>query len=157
MGKKLGRTIAPGTFGDNLTISGIASPDVAIGDRLHCRQSGSGGDGAAHPLRHARRKRMEDKQFVKAFRYAERPGVYCRVIGEGEVAAGTPVTHEPYAGERLGIMELYRDWYVRKKLSASDLRRTLAAPIAIRTRREYEELLNALETPPDLAEPARTI
>ena len=84
---------------------------------------------------------MQDREFVKSFRYAERPGAYCRVIAKGEVAAGMPVTHVRYAGERIGIVEMYRDWFVRKTLSAADLRRTLATPIGARARADWEELL----------------
>jgi MOSC domain-containing protein YiiM len=138
--EKLGQKLAPGTFGDNLTISGISSPDMAIGDRF------SIGDVVLEitvpriPCGTLAR-RMEDGEFVKAFRYAERPGVYCRVIAEGEVSAGMPVTHERFAGDRIGIVEMYRSWFVRKTLSAADLKRTLAAPIGVRARRDFEELL----------------
>ena len=31
---------------------------------------------------------MDDKHFVKAFLAANRPGIYCRVLGEGPVQAG---------------------------------------------------------------------
>jgi MOSC domain-containing protein YiiM len=140
--EKLGQRLAPGTFGDNLTISGISSPDVAIGDRF------SIGDVVLEvtvpriPCG-TLAKRMEDRDFVKAFRYAERPGVYCRVIAEGEVSAGMPVAHERYAGERIGIVEMYRSWFVRKTLSTTELKRTLAAPIGVRARRDWEELLAA--------------
>ncbi|MFN8418216.1 MAG: MOSC domain-containing protein [Anaerolineae bacterium] len=39
---------------------------------------------------------MGDPQFVKRFKEAERPGVYCRVISEGKVSAGDSVTLKPY-------------------------------------------------------------
>jgi MOSC domain-containing protein YiiM len=140
--EKLGRTLAPGTFGDNLTISGIDSGNLAIGDRFIA------GDVALQvtvpriPCGTLAR-RMEDREFVKAFRYAERPGVYCRVTDEGEIAAGMLVSYEPYGGDRTGVVEMYRQWYMRKKLNAADLKRTLAAPIGARARRDWEELLAA--------------
>lgn len=140
--EKLCRKLAPGTFGDNLTISGIASPNVAIGDRFVIADLVLEVTVPRIPCG-TLAKRMQDREFVKAFRYAERPGVYCRVIAEGEVAAGMPVVHQLYAGERIGIVEMYRSWFVRKTLSAAELRRTLAAPIGIRARRDWEELLAA--------------
>jgi MOSC domain-containing protein YiiM len=88
---------------------------------------------------------MDDPGFVKAYRDAERPGVYCRVIAEGKIAAGFSVSHEPYAGERIGAVEMFRDWFIRKKLSAADLRKTLAAPIAVRARADWEKLLARAE------------
>jgi len=65
------------------------------------------------------------------------------VTATGEIAAGVPVTHQLYADDRIGIVAMYRDWYVRKKLSAADVKRTLAAPIGARARRDWEELLAA--------------
>ena len=32
--EELGRALSPGTFGDNLTLSRLASADLAVGDRL---------------------------------------------------------------------------------------------------------------------------
>ena len=79
---ELGRALAPGTFGENLTISDLASAGLAIGDRLHI--------GAVILEVTAPRipcgtlaQRMGDPGFVKRFRAAERPGVYCRVVREG--------------------------------------------------------------------------
>jgi MOSC domain-containing protein YiiM len=142
---KLGRELAPGTFGENLTISGLASGDLAIGDRVIV------GTDVVLELTVPRipcgtlARRMEDREFVKAFRAAERPGAYCRVVAEGEVRAGMPVAHQRYAGERIGLVEMYRSWFVRKRLNATELRRALAAPIGARTRADWEELLAALE------------
>ena len=140
--EKLGRTLAPGTFGDNLTISGISSPDVAIGDRFIAGEVVLEVTVPRIPCGTLAR-RMEDREFVKAFRDAERPGVYCRVIAEGEVRAGTPVTHQRYAGERIGIVEMYRDWFVRKRLECGRVaknargadRRTRAARLGRTSRR----------------------
>ena len=88
--------------------------------------------------------RMGDPQFVKRFRHAGRPGVYCRVIREGTIRAGEPVRHEPYNGHVLITAgEMFRDFYDRDWDEAR-LRRYLAAPIAIRDRedraRELAEL-----------------
>jgi MOSC domain-containing protein YiiM len=140
--EELGRKLAPGTFGDNLTISGVPSDEVAIGDRF------AAGDVVLEvtvpriPCGTLAR-RMEDREFVKRFRYAGRPGVYCRVIAEGSVEAGMPATHQRYAGERINIVDMYRSWFVRKKLTEAELRKTLAAPIGERARRDWEELLAA--------------
>jgi len=152
--EKLGRVLAPGTFGDNVTISGIESKNVAIGDRFIA------GDVALQvtvpriPCGTLAR-RMQDREFVKAFRYAERPGVYCRVTAEGEIAAGMSVTVERYAGDRIGIVAMYRQWFVRKKLDIVDLRRTLAAPIGARARCDWEELLAAQTEPAAMELPGK--
>src|SRR5689334_6259181 len=82
--------------------------------------------------------RMEDPQWVKKFRHAERPGLYCRVIKEGFVKAGDPVSIEKYTGETIPVLDMFRDFYDRNK-SEQTLRRHLNAPIAIRARRDIEK------------------
>ena len=86
---------------------------------------------------------MGDPGFVKRFRHAERPGVYCRVIIPGAVQAGDPVTLEPYSGETLTVRAMYQLYY-RNDLTEAEVRRQLAAPIAIRARQELEEKLALL-------------
>ena len=57
--------------------------------------------------------RMGDPTFVKRFRRAERPGVYCRVITPGAVNAGDPVTLLPFTGESDTIVENFRQFYIK--------------------------------------------
>ena len=80
---------------------------------------------------------MADPQWVKRFRHAERPGLYCRVLKEGFVEAGEAVWVEKYTGETLSIVEMFRAYYDRNK-SEESLHRHLDAPIAIRARRDIE-------------------
>jgi MOSC domain-containing protein YiiM len=139
----LGRELPPGTFGENLTITELESADVFIGDRLLV--------GAVILEVTAPRipcatlaARMEEPTFVKRFRRAERPGVYCRVIQEGKVRAGDPVTLEGYRGETISVIEMFRDFF-EPNTSEATIRRHLAAPVAVRDRvareRELGELL----------------
>ena len=140
--QELNTELEPGTFGENLTISGLESAPVNIGDRFHI-------DGVVLEVTAPRipcatlAARMGDPQFVKRFRHAERPGMYCRVIEGGPVRAGMVITHEPYTGATLTIGESFRMFYEHEP-SEVDLRRALAAPIAIRDRQEKEEKLAML-------------
>jgi MOSC domain-containing protein YiiM len=84
--------------------------------------------------------RMGDPSFVKRFREAERPGLYCRVIQDGYVQVGNPVTCEGYSGETIKAVELFRDFYA-PHLNEATLRRHLAAPIGVRDRIEKEAQL----------------
>ena len=86
---------------------------------------------------------MEDPQFVKRFRDAERPGVYCRVLQPGSVTAGDPVETSPYEGdgERVTILEMFRAAFTKKPDEAT-LRRFLNAPIDVRSRRTWERLVS---------------
>ena len=87
---------------------------------------------------------MGDPTFVRRFRRAERPGLYCRVIEAGRVRAGERVTLERYEGAAVLAIEIFRDFFDPRP-SERAIRRHLAAPIAVRARRDkvrqLEELL----------------
>ncbi len=139
---EIGRELAAGTFGDNLTISELESATFNIGDRLHMGSVIFEVTAPRIPCKTFAR-RMEDPFFVKKFRHAERPGLYCRVIQEGRVQTGDDVRIEKYQNETISILEMYRDFYKRRK-SEESLRRHLNAPIAIRARVDLEEELKRL-------------
>ena len=139
---ELGKDIAPGTFGENLTIGELESAQFNIGDYLHI-------DKVTLQVTAPRIScktfagRMEDPQWVKRFRHAERPGLYCRVIREGFVKTGDPVLMERYGGDTISIPEMFGDYYQKNK-SEETLRRHLNAPIAVRARRDLEKELQQL-------------
>lgn len=136
---ELGREITPGTFGENLTITGLESARSNIGDRFRV-------GGVMLEVTSLRipcvtlAARMGDPQFVKRFRRAERPGVYCRVIVPGVVRTGDPVSVIPYPGETIPALEVFRRFYTQAYDEAF-LRRALSAPLHHATRRDYEDLL----------------
>lgn len=139
----LGRAIDPGTFGENLTVSNLASNPFTIGDRLSI--------GAIELEVTAPRipcstfaQRMGDPQWIKRFREAERPGLYCRVIKQGMVSAGDPVSVIPYGKPGISVVEVFRLYYDSTPQEAT-LRRALAAPLDIRARDDYEQRLAALK------------
>ena len=140
--KELGREIAPGTFGENLTISELESAHFNVGDYLHLGEVTLQVSAPRIPCG-TFAARMDDSQWVKRFRHAERPGLYCRVIREGFVKTGEIVSMENYTGETISILQMFRDYYERDK-SEETLRRHLNAPIAIRARRDLEKELRAL-------------
>ncbi|MBN2387479.1 MAG: MOSC domain-containing protein [Anaerolineales bacterium] len=139
---ELDRALDPGTFGENLTISGLESSRFSIGDRL--------GIGALTLQVTAPRipcgtfaARMGDPGFVKRFRAAERPGLYCRVLRPGVVQAGDEVSLEPMDGETVSLLEIFRDHY-EKAADEATLRRFLRSPLAVRARTALEERLEKL-------------
>jgi MOSC domain-containing protein YiiM len=138
----LGRDLPPGTFGENLTVSGLESAEVCVGDRFEVGSSVLEVTAPRIPCL-TLAVRMGDPAFLKRFRRAERPGVYCRVLREGEVRAGQPVGYSPYAGERVPVLEVFRAFFGGYPGEAV-LRRQLSVPIAARAREAYEERLAEL-------------
>lgn len=127
---ELGRDLPPGSFGENLTISGIEGTTVAVGDRFTIGEVVL--EVAAHRTPcNTFARHMGDRTWVKRYHDAGRPGAYCRVVTEGEVAAGMPVAYRPYAGERVTVSELMSLDGVRH-IPEPTLRRVLATPVAER-------------------------
>ena len=137
---ELGKEIAPGTFGENLTISELESAQFNVGDYLHIGELTLQVTSPRIPCG-TFATRMGDSQWVKRFRKAERPGLYCRVTKEGVIKAGDSVTFEKYTGETVSILQMYRDHY-EKEMSEETLQRYLNAPIDIRSRNDLEKELN---------------
>jgi MOSC domain-containing protein YiiM len=140
--QEMEREIAPGAFGENLTISELESSQFNIGDRLMIGSVILEVTAPRIPCS-TLATRMGDPKFVKRYRQAERPGLYCRVIREGAVRMGDEVSVERYKDETISITEMFRDYYEKDK-SESTLRRHLNAPIAIRSRVSLEQELKLL-------------
>lgn len=138
--QELGYELEPGTFGENLTVSDLESAALNIGDRLSFVEVVLEVTAPRIPCV-TLAARMGDPTFVKRFRYAERPGVYCRVIQPGQISADELVTRTPHPGESVvSVLELFRLFYEPDNSEAT-LRRILAAPIDVRGRQHYENEL----------------
>lgn len=139
---ELGAELEPGAFGENLTIDGLESARAWVGDRLQVGEVLLEVTAPRIPC-HVLARRMEDPQFVKKFRAAERPGLYCRVLRTGYVQAGQPVEYASASALVVSILEMFRDHYA-SALDEATLRRYLSAPIADRDRAEMTARLEAL-------------
>ncbi|MEP7135188.1 MAG: MOSC domain-containing protein [Chloroflexota bacterium] len=137
--KETSRELAPGTFGENLTIRELESAQFNIGDYMHIGEVTLQVTAPRIPCG-TFAARMEDPQWVKKFRAAERPGLYCRVIKEDILKTGVTVAVEKYANATISVLEMFRDYYDQDK-SAEMIRRHLNAPIAIRDREALEDEL----------------
>jgi MOSC domain-containing protein YiiM len=88
---ELGREVAPGIFGENLTLAGVDVSGALIGERWQI-----GGvllEVTAPRIPCAKLGRaFDDPRMVKRFAKALRPGAYLRIVQEGELGAGDPVT-----------------------------------------------------------------
>ncbi len=138
---ELDRTFTAGEFGENLTVDGLQSADVAVGDRLVIDQVILEATAARIPC-NILGERVGNASFPAKFRRAERPGFYCRVLHGGELRTGALVTVEPYTGERVTIAEMFRAYYASPEVET--LRRQLGVPIAMRARQHIRDQLAKL-------------
>ena len=127
---------------ENLTIDGLPA-DLNIGDRLLIGEVLLEATAPRIPCS-TLAARMQDQSFGIAFRRAERPGTYFRVLNEGDVAAGDAVTLIENTAPVATVLELYR-FAFELRHEREDLERYLQAPIAARMRRTIEEKLAALD------------
>ncbi len=141
--QQLAMPLVPGTFGENLTIGGMQTAGFNVGDRIHIGSAVLEVTAPRTPCSTLAR-RMGDPMFVKKYRRAERPGLYCRVIKEGTLQIGDGVSVEPFARQHVGVLEIFREHYALEK-QADRLRRFLRAPISIRVRADIEKRLRKMQ------------
>ena len=87
----LGRAeLAPGAVGENLTTAGMDLHEAVIGQQWRV---GAAVLQVSEPRTPCWKLglRMQDPRFPRAFARAQRPGVFLRVLEQGEVWAGAPV------------------------------------------------------------------
>lgn len=102
---ELGRRLAPGTFGENLTLVGVHLNAAVVGERW---QVGSAELEVSQPRTPCWKLgvRMADVRFPDRFEAAERPGAYLRITGEGDVGTGDDVrlVHRPAHGVTIELV-----------------------------------------------------
>ena len=138
--EETGRALSPGTFGENLTISGFRSAALRIGDRFQIRDVLLEVTAPRIPCA-TLAARMGDPGFVKQFRQARRPGAYARVLNPGKLQAGDVVEYIPTPEAHPTILDLFELWYARER-NADLIHQALKAPIAARTRANLEAWLD---------------
>jgi MOSC domain-containing protein YiiM len=139
---QLGRSLAPGAFGENVTVSSVP-PLIRIGDRIQVGEALLEVTAPRIPCA-TFAARMEEADWLRRFRDANRPGFYCRVQQPGTVRLGdrTQWTAAPEA--YVSLDEMVEHFYATD-IPLPDIRRALASPIAIRSRAEYEKRLTSLD------------
>jgi len=89
--RELGRELPDGAFGENLTLGGIDIRDALIGERWRI---GTVVLEVSEPRFPCWKLgvRFGDPKMLKRFAAAARTGAYLRIVEEGKLAAGEPVT-----------------------------------------------------------------
>jgi MOSC domain-containing protein YiiM len=108
--ERLGRELTGGTFGENITTSGIDVTGALIGEVW---QLGSAVVQVTSPRIPCAvfAGWLDERQWVKRFADARRPGAYLRVLTEGQVGPGDPVTVLSRPAERVTIAESMDAYY----------------------------------------------
>ena len=135
---EMGRELAPGTFGENLTLSDFGGNTLYIGDRLQIGEVVLELTSPRIPCA-TLAARMGEPGFVKRFKQAERPGVYARVLTQGTLRRGDEVVYTRGDSD-VATLELFHDFY-KNTTAPAGLQRLLSAPVAERSRRDFEARL----------------
>ena len=148
--QEIGRSLAYGEFGENLTTEGIEVNSALIGEhweigttvvevsepRIPCWRLGV---------------RMNDHLFPRRFTIAVRPGTYLRIVVEGDMGAGDKIRVVERPDHDLTIRDVFRI-YTRDRDEAE---RLLAVPRMSESWRRWADglLQKAKGRPADAAEP----
>lgn len=108
---QLGEDLAPGTFGENLTTAALDLAAAVIGERWSV---GTALLEVSQPREPCFKLgiRMGNAAFTQDFGAVGRTGTYLRIIEDGEIAAGDPITVVSRPDHELtvaGVHEAYRD------------------------------------------------
>ena len=105
--QEIGRALAYGEFGENLTTQGIDVNDALVGERW---QIGTTVLEVSEPRIPCWRLgfRMDDKVFPRRFTEALRPGAYLRIVVEGELGAGDAIRIAERPDHDLTIRDVFR-------------------------------------------------
>lgn len=136
---ELGHAVEPGTFGENLTLQGLPTPGLAVGDEIVLPDLRLQVAAPRIPC-NTLASRMNDKLFAKKFAKAQRPGIYCRVLTPGTVTTDDVFIVNDFVGDRIDTVQFFNDKL--RKLPAAEIKRYLAIPIDIRSRVTWEKQLS---------------
>jgi len=124
--EELGRELEPGSFGENLTLSGVDVREAVVGERWRV---GSALLEVSEPRFPCFKLglRMGDPRFVKRFAAARRTGAYLRIVEEGDMGAGDPIEirERPDHGVTIG---LFAEAYLGDRALAGRLLEAALAP-----------------------------
>src|SRR5215475_11457922 len=105
--QEIGRSLAYGEFGENLTTESIEVNDAFIGERW---EIGTTVLEVSEPRVPCWRLgvRMNDQLFPRRFTEASRPGTYLRIVVEGDVGAGDEIRVIERPNHDLTVRDVFR-------------------------------------------------
>ncbi len=112
---QLGRAVRDGMFGENITTAGLDVTNALIGERWRLGAAEVQVTSCRIPCG-TFRSWTGEKGWVKRFAQAGRPGAYLRVLAEGIVRPGDPVTVLSRPAARVTVAESMRAYYGDREL-----------------------------------------
>lgn len=120
---ELGRPLAPGTFGENLTTSGFDVNAAVVGERWELGEAELEVSIPRVPC-YKLAARMDDPRFVARFGRARRPGPYLRIARAGTIGAGDRIRVVWRPSHGIRIVDVFTIYLFER----ARLRELLAAP-----------------------------
>ena len=108
--EQLGRELADGMFGENITTAGLDVTGAMIGEIWHVGTARVQVTGPRIPCA-VFAGWMDERHWVKRFADARRPGAYLRVLREGDVGAGDRLEVVSRPAEQVTIAESMTAYY----------------------------------------------
>lgn len=142
--QELGREIASGMFGENVTVTNLETTDLKIGDRFRINDVLVEVTFGRVPCSKFA-TRMGNPNFIKQFVAGRRPGVYLRVLETGTIQVGDAVEFVPAEADYPTVNELFDAWY-KPKQHVESLQRGLEAPVSERSREAIKRRLAKITT-----------
>ncbi|WP_181139885.1 MOSC domain-containing protein [Streptomyces sp. Ru71] len=134
---ELGRDLAPGTFGENLTVDGPADDEVMVGDELRIGEVLLRVTQPRIPCRKMA-VRLGEEDIPARYLSSGRVGFFCRVVEPGLIRAGDKIEVVHRSQDGVSVAELARVLH-RERPDAGALTRVLdcaALPPALRAKAE---------------------
>ena len=139
----LGRTVPPGTFGENLTLSSFGPTPLVIGDRLTINNVVLEISAPRTPCFKLAAV-MGNPAFIKAFVKAAKPGAYARVITTGDISAGDSVKLQKTPEDWPSVVEVFNECH-SKEHNLALLNKAIASPLGEFHRKVISHLLEKAE------------
>ncbi len=148
--QEIGRPLAYGEFGENLTTEGIEVNYALVGERWEIETTVLEVSEPRIPCWRLG-VRMNDPIFPRRFAEAMRPGAYLRIVVEGNIGAGDEIRVLEKPGHSLTIRDVFRI-YTRDR---DEVERLLAVPRMSESWRRWANdfLQRAKGRSPDRGEP----
>jgi len=138
----LGKTLPPGIFGENLTLSSFGDAPLNIGDRLQINNVVIEISAPRTPC-FKLAARIGSSSFIKDFVQAARTGAYARVITTGDIMAGDDVFLTKTLADYPSVTDVFKTCH-SKTPDANIVKKALNAPLGDFHKKIIQQISNQI-------------